>query len=338
MYAKIITNWNKQKPSLSIMRKTLKEISSDPYHGVYFIGTTPPKQKTDIDDVSSIADKLLARLEEIDYDGFIVYDIQDESSRIDKPRPFPFMHTHDPRLYAKLLMNKSDRPVITYKSVSQRNEDDFLTWLKEAWHQFEIRDLVLVGSPAATGDIQLSLAGAYEAMSKQAHTFYVGGVTIAERHAKKGDEHTRLLHKTSQGCEYFITQAVYNAQATIDMLSRYAHACREEGRKPQRIILTFSPCGSAKTLEFIDWLGVSVPEATSLRILNADKPLKESISICYNNLLQILEACLPLGIPLGLNIESLTNRKEEIDASILLYKLLKATMDKKLAEKQLDIL
>ncbi|MFC3122251.1 methylenetetrahydrofolate reductase [Agaribacter flavus] len=317
------------------MRKTLKEISSGAYHGVYFIGTTPPKQKTDIDEVSNIADKLLARLDEIDYDGFIVYDIQDESSRIDKPRPFPYMRTHDPRLYAKLLMDKSDRPVITYKSVAQRDESDFLIWIKEAWHQFAIRDLVLVGSPAITQDIQLSLADAYSAMKKQTHPFYLGGVTIAERHAKKGDEHARLLKKTDQGCEYFITQAVYNAQATIDMLTRYYHACMEHGRKPQRIILTFSPCGSAKTLEFIDWLGVSVPEATSLRILNAEKPLKESIKICYNNLIQILEACLPLGIPLGLNIESLTNRKEEIDASILLYKLLKATMDKKLAEQML---
>ncbi|BEU03437.1 hypothetical protein OAG1_22370 [Agarivorans sp. OAG1] len=318
------------------MRKTLEQISSDPFHGVYFIGTTPPKQNTDIEKVSDIADKLLSRLDEIEYNGLIVYDIQDESSRIDKPRPFPYMQTHDPRMYAQLLMHKSERSVITYKSVSQRNEQDFVNWLKEAWHQFEIRDLVLVGSPAATNDIQLSLADAYKAIASHAPEFYLGGVTIAERHAKKGDEHARLIHKTHQGCQYFVTQAVYNAQATIDMLTRYAHECAANQQKPQRIILTFSPCGSAKTLEFIEWLGISVPEATSLRILNADKPLKESILICYNNLVQILEAVLPLGIPLGLNIESLTNRKEEIDAAILLYKLLKATMDKKLAQLQLN--
>jgi len=318
------------------MRKSLQQISRDPLHGVYFIGTTPPKKNTNIEKVSDIADKLLSRLDEIDYDGLIVYDIQDESSRIDKPRPFPFMQTHDPRLYAQLLMHKSQRSVITYKSVSQRSAEDFVGWLKEAWHQYEIRDLVLVGSPAANQDIKLSLADAYKALADSAPDFYLGGVTIAERHAKKGDEHTRLLHKTEQGCQYFVTQAVYNAQATIDMLSRYAHACQQNQQQPQRIILTFSPCGSAKTLEFIEWLGISVPEATSLRILNADKPLKESILICYNNLLQILEAVLPLGIPLGLNIESLTNRKEEIDAAILLYKLLKATMDKKLAQLQLN--
>ena len=78
-----------------------------------------------------------------------------------------------------------------------------------------------------------------------------------------------------------------------------------------------------------------MPEATSLRILESDNPLKESLLISRNNFEQILQACLPLDIPLGLNIESLTNRKEEIDAAILLFKLLKATLDLKLAESQL---
>jgi hypothetical protein len=85
----------------------------------------------------------------------------------------------------------------------------------------------------------------------------------------------------------------------------------------------------------MQWLGISVPEATRYRILDAEKPLAESIRICQNNLEQILDACLPLGLPLGLNIESLTNRKAEIDASIQLYQLLKATLDLRLAERHL---
>ena len=160
-------------------------------------------------------------------------------------------------------------------------------------------------------------------------------MTIAERHISKGDEHSRMLAKEVQGCEFFISQAVYNAQATIDMLTRYAMECQKQGIKPKRVVLTFSPCGSAKTLAFIEWLGISVPEATSLRILQSENPLKESLLISRNNFEQILQACLPLNIPLGLNIESLTNRKEEIDAAILLFKLLKATLDLKLAESQI---
>ena len=138
----------------------LKSKSNDPKQGVYFIGTTPPKQDTDIELVSGIADKLLKRLDSIEYDGLIVYDIQDETSRIDKPRPFPFKYTHDSRLYSKLLHDKSGKPVITYKSVSQRDAADFSHWLSEAHYRFSVRDLVLVGSPSSAGEIKLSLTDA----------------------------------------------------------------------------------------------------------------------------------------------------------------------------------
>ncbi|RVU32442.1 methylenetetrahydrofolate reductase [Neptunomonas marina] len=318
------------------MSTLLKDRFADPSRGVYFVGTTPPKDSTDMEQVSEIANKLLERLSAIDYDGLIVYDIQDESSRISAPRPFPFMQTHDPRAYSKLLSEKSKHPVITYKSVSQRGKAEFDEWLTQAQDVYGVKDIVLVGSPSSAKDVALPLAKAYDALAEHPRDFHLGGVTIAERHAKKADEHQRLMQKTAQGCSYFISQAVYNPQATIDLISRYARECRTQGIKPKRIILTFAPCGSAKTLEFMEWLGISVPEATRYRILDASSPLGESIRVCRNSLEQILDACIHLGVPLGLNIESLTNRKEEIDAAVRLFKLLKATMDLRLAEEAVE--
>jgi len=316
----------------------LKARYNDIHRGVYFIGTTPPKSDTSPEQVESIANKLLERVSDIDFDGLIVYDIQDENSRTNKPRPFPFKSTHDPRLYSSLLNKKSLRPVITYKSVIQSNAEAFDQWANEAWEDYGIKDIVLVGSPSKNNEISLPLDKAYKTLVDNKNNFFIGGVTIAERHASKGNEHERLIEKNQQGCNFFITQAIYNPQATIDMLTRYAMECKKKGLKPQRLILTFSPCGSEKTLEFIDWLGVSVPEATSLRILNANNSLYESIRICVNSLQQILDAILPYDLPLGLNIESLTNRKEEIDGSILLYKLLRSKMDNYLAKKELNLL
>ena len=313
----------------------LKARYNDNNRGVYFIGTTPPKSDTPIEQVDNIVQKLLERVSDIDVDGFIVYDIQDEGSRTNDPRPFPFKCTHDPRLYSSLLNKKSTRPVITYKSVGQSSVEEFHQWADEAWHDYNVRDLVLVGSPSHKNQVSLSLNEAYSALQDNENDFFTGGITIAERHATKGNEHQRLIEKYEQGCNFFISQAIYNPQATIDQLTRYAIECKNSGLKPQRIILTFSPCGSQKTLEFIEWLGVSVPEATSLRILNADKPLYESIRICANSLQQILDAVIPYNLPLGLNIESLTNRKEEIDGSILLYKLLRSMMDNYLAKNEL---
>ena len=266
----------------------------------------------------------------------IVYDIQDESSRIDQPRPFPFVPTLDSRVYSKLVRETAHKPVITYKSVSQRNAADFSQWLEEAWHEFGVRDTVLVGSPSSAGDVQLSLNEAYKVLAEHQDPFQLGGVTIAERHTSKGNEHTRLLTKSAQGSEFFISQAVYDPQATIDMLTSYARSCQAQGLEPKRIILTFTPCGSEKTLEFMHWLGISVPEATRTQILDAQDSLQESIRICRSNLEQILAAVLPLDLPIGLNIESLTNRKEEIDASIQLLQLLRSTLDLRLAETQLE--
>ncbi|KZN49377.1 methylenetetrahydrofolate reductase [Pseudoalteromonas luteoviolacea] len=317
------------------MALTLQEKILDPNQGVYLIGTTPPKLGTDSEQLQTIATKLLNRLHEIEYDGVVIYDIQDESSRTQVPRPFPFKQTVDPVEYSKLVRDLSNLDVITYKSVAQRDRKEFTQWLQKTKQDFGLNNLVLVGSPSSKGDVKLGLPEAYQTLREHTQDFFLGGVTIAERHANKRNEHERLIDKTTKGCEYFISQAVYDAQATIDLLTSYARTCRQQGNEPKRIILTFTPCGGQKTLEFMQWLGISVPEATKWRMLDADNTLNESIKICRENLDLILRSCAHLDIPLGLNIESLTNRKEEIDASINLYRLLKATMELQLAEKQI---
>ncbi|MDQ2042118.1 methylenetetrahydrofolate reductase [Pseudoalteromonas sp. 20-92] len=315
------------------MALSLKEKIVDTNQGVYLIGTTPPKIGTDKAQLKTIAEKLLGRLHEIEYDGVIIYDIQDESSRTNQDRPFAFKQTVDPREYSHLLRNLSAQDVITYKSVAQRGVGEFKDWLSETKNDYDLQNVVLVGSPSSVGDIKLSLPDAYKAMAEQSDDFFLGGVTIAERHSSKRNEHERLIEKTAQGCQFFISQAVYDAQATIELITSYARTCKAQGITPQRIILTFTPCGGEKTLEFMQWLGISVPEATKWRMLDADNTLSESVRICRENLDLILKSCAHLDVPLGLNIESLTNRKEEIDASINLYRLLKAIMELNLAEK-----
>jgi hypothetical protein len=317
------------------MALSLQEKISDPNQGVYLIGTTPPKMGTDEAQVKTIAKKLLGRLHEIEYDGVVIYDIQDESSRTQVPRPFPFKYTVDPCEYSQLVKELSQLDVITYKSVAQREASEFNQWLETTKTKHDLKNLVLVGSPSSNGEVKLSLPNAYETIAQHKDDFFLGGVTIAERHASKRNEHERLIEKTAQGCEFFISQAVYNAQATIDLITSYARNCRQQGIEPKRIILTFTPCGGEKTLQFMEWLGISVPEATKWRMLDSQNTLSESIRICRENLDLIIQSCGHLDVPLGLNIESLTNRKEEIDASINLYRLLKATMELNLAEKQI---
>ncbi|NRA61431.1 MAG: hypothetical protein HRU25_11085 [Psychrobium sp.] len=314
----------------------LRAKSRDAKFAVYFIGTTPPRDSNGLEKVEEIADKLLARLDKLEFDGLIVYDIQDESARTDETRPFPFSKTFDACHYSQILGQRLKRPIITYKSIAQLNKPDFNRWLDNSWQLYGVRDIVLVGSPATNNKQSLLLADAYKLQREHRNNYYLGGIAIAERHAKKGDEHLRLLEKDRMGCEYFVSQAVYDAPSTIDMLANYARECRAQNIRPRRFVLTFTPCGSEKTMNFMQWLGISIPDATRWRILDAQDPLMESIKVCRSNLNQIIDACMSLNIPLGLNIESLTNRKEEIDASIKLFKLLKATLDLALAEREFN--
>ncbi len=309
----------------------LQNKGSDPDVGVYLFGTTPPKQGIGEDDVRQIAQKLVARLADFDYDGLVVYDIQDETSRTSVPRPFPFKHTQDPLRYGELLGELSGKPAITYKSVAQRCVASFNQWLAQLQQTGRHRHIVLVGSPSSHGDIRLSLNDAYKVASRYRQQVCLGGVTIAERHAKKLDEHHRLLAKAQQGCEYFISQAVYDAEATIDLLTSYSVLCRQKKVAPKRIILTFSPCGSQKTLAFMQWLGINVPTDAKRRILAADDMLDESVAVCVAHFRHILQSTAHLNLPLGLNIESLTNRKAEIDASVALFKQLKQMLQQHLS-------
>ena len=135
-----------------------------------------------------------------------------------------------------------------------------------------------------------------------------------------------MLAKGIEGCSYFISQTVYSAEATVRLLADYARDCRGAGVPPRRVILSFSPVGREKTLAFLKWLGVSVPEATAGAILAAANPLAKSIEICRDNLARILDQPCAKEIPLGVSVESVSINRDEIDASVDLFHALRARL------------
>lgn len=87
-------------------------------------------------------------------------------------------------------------------------------------------------------------------------------------------------------------------------------------------MLTFAPCGRAKTLQFIKWLGMYVPEEAEKRIFSASNPVKESVNLLKDLLVDILQRTGGSGVPIGVNVESLSIFREEIDAAHELFQLL----------------
>src|SRR6185436_1370410 len=279
----------------------------DPREAVLLYGTTPPRAGTPEDGVRLAAEKLAARLATLPVDGVVVYDIQDETGRTESPRPFPFTGTVDPRDYAPLL----GRPTIVYKALATMDEPAWRAWLDETAPRHSL--ISVVGRPTSGVKHALPLS---RAIRLAAERCTVGGVLIAERHTAERSEAARLLAKGIEGCGYFISQTVYHPEATERLLADYLRDCKGAGVKPRRIVLTFSPVGREKTMAFLNWLGVRIPPGISRAILGAANPLAKSIEICRDNLRRILDHPYAREIPLGINVESVSINKDEIEASV----------------------
>jgi 5,10-methylenetetrahydrofolate reductase len=86
------------------------------------------------------------------------------------------------------------------------------------------------------------------------------------------------------------------------------------------ILFTLTPCGSIKTLDFMKWLGISIPKWLENDLKHSEDILEKSLRLSKEVFQDILEFSREKNIPIGCNIESLSTRKVEIDASIQLVK------------------
>ena len=292
--------------------------------GICLYGFAPPKRSTSAEQLSQIASQQVERLAALDLDGVIVYDIQDEAERTAAPRPFPFLPTISPEQYAHEHLAALAHPKVVYRCVASETQQSFIEWLERERAAPPIT--VLVGAPSRNAAGGLGLKGAYGLVERHAPGMLLGGIAIAERHSRGLDEHERVLAKTAAGCSFFVTQAVYDVTSTLSLLSDYALALRAREQPAQPIILTFSPCGSLKTLEFMKWLGIGFPRWLENELRHSADPLATSLALCERMFLEVLEFARDKGIPLGVNVESVSIRKAEIEASIELVKTFRAKL------------
>jgi hypothetical protein len=113
---------------------------------------------------------------------------------------------------------------------------------------------------------------------------------------------------------------------TKDLASDYHYECLAKGLKPVPIVFTFSVCGSVKTLDFLQWLGVDVPRWIENELRHADDTLDASYDQALATALELVAFCRRAGIPFGLNVESVSIRGVEIAASVRLAARLRAEL------------
>jgi hypothetical protein len=286
-----------------------------------FYGLTPPKSDLSNAKISEIASKQIERLKGIELDGLVLYDIQDESLRNNSPRPFPFMPTLSPDIYGRDYLKDLKLDKIIYNSVGKYSKETLELWLEENRRSFDCA--VFVGSPSKNQAQSLSLSDAYKVKRELSSSIVLGGVTIPERHFKKNDEHLRVFNKMENGCDFFISQCVYNINYSKNFISDYYYAATELEKDMVPIIFTLTPCGSLKTLEFMKWLGIEIPKWMENDLNHTRNILDKSIDLCKSIALELIGYCREKNVPMGINIESVAIRKEEIEASIDLLKTVK---------------
>ncbi|MEE3776128.1 methylenetetrahydrofolate reductase [Campylobacter sp. CX2-4080-23] len=279
--------------------------------GIILYGLTPPKISLSEDKAKEIALKQLQRLEGIKIDGLVIYDLQDESSRNSDNRTFEFVRTINPEIYAKDYLQNRYESVI-YKAVGNYDKREFRDFLLS--HSNAIS--VFVGASSASDTPRLTLNEAYKMKREIANTLTLGGICIPERHMKKNNEDLRVASKRVKGCEFFITQAVYDIETAKKFLDDFAVL----GIKNTPIIFTFTPCGNEKTFEFMQWLGISISELSKRRIFDSNDPLENSVKLSLDMFEFLYKYGLTKGVSIGANVESISTRKVEIEASIKLLK------------------
>jgi len=292
----------------------LKEKILSRNSGILLYGLTPPKHDNTPDKFREIAQKQVERINSLPVDGLILYDIQDESGRTDLTRPFPFMQTLDPQEYSENYLKGCSVPSIIYKCVGKYSLDSFTSWLDRKTSSQ--RYSVFVGAASKNQSISLSMKQAYSLRQIHNPDIILGGVTIPERHIKNGDEHLRIIDKINNGCQFFVSQCVYNLDASRDMLSDLYYFASENNIPLVPVIFTLTPCGSVKTLQFMEWLGISIPKWLKNDLIHSGDILSKSMDICKMIADELIGFSKEKGIPVGFNIESVAIRKSEIEASI----------------------
>lgn len=266
------------------------------------------------DRVAGVAERQSARIRELPIDGLVIYDLQDESARTDVPRPFPFEECLDPVTYAYDHLGAVEVPKIVYRCVARLDEPTLGGSLRR------LRDeggaVVLVGATSRSQEVALTLPQAYAFRQRETPELATGGVLIAERHRRSQSEHERVLAKVRQGCSFFVSQAVYSAEDTKNVLSDLYYRCEAVGEPVPPVMVTLTPCGSERTLTFLRWLGIQVPRWLENELLHADDTLSTSVELCVDVFTDLHGFARDRGFDLGCNVESVSLRRDEIDASV----------------------
>lgn len=274
----------------------------------------PPSRATTPERRRSIAAAHSARIASLPVDALLVYDVQDEAARNDRPRPFAFLPKVDTLTYALDDLEIGDLQLVVYRVVGEQEPLSFRPWLDRLKTRRGLA--VLVGAPSRRSSGSLTLPEAYSLCRTHAPEVLLGGIVIPERHKDSSAEDARVWAKMQQGCGFFVSQTLWSVSATERLLRDLRLRMDAERASPPTLLFTLSPCGSPQTLEFLEWLGVDISPSLKRDLLSARDMLERSIELAVETYGEVRALAASLGFTVGCNVESVSTRAAEIDASV----------------------
>ena len=306
--------------------KSVRDKIFDYKHPVIFYELLPPEHTDDVnlDAYIECAIDLLTSTP-IMIDAVNIPEIREEDHDASK-RTQMYVPKMDPRIFAKMLEKASYNHIevilnhcTVYETLKQQK-----LWLESVCKQHQINLLILVGGSSSKsvypGPSVLEMGQYIQTHYK--NEILCGGITIPSRryHDQVLDEPFRLYSKGLHGLDFFTTQVIYEPISIKLLLRDYAKICQDRGVQPKRIFLSFAPISTRKDMDFLRWLGVSIPKTVEQELFKANigigwRSTKVTVHIFQEILSFMVEE--NIQVPLGINIEHITRHNFELSLEFI---------------------
>ncbi|MEA3136156.1 MAG: hypothetical protein QOC71_437, partial [Thermoplasmata archaeon] len=180
--------------------------------------------------------------------------------------------TVEPRAFAAALQRRLAVRAILNRITVHHPLPQLRNWAAETRLATGIHDFVLVGGESSKQEypgpgVLAALEGLRQPVTRA--NGHLGVITIPTRRRKVLDEPQRLVQKQDAGADFAISQILCEPEAALRLQSDLLVASLH-GRRPLTLFWSLAPVAKKRDLEFLDWLGVEVPEEVRSGLLAAE--------------------------------------------------------------------
>jgi 5,10-methylenetetrahydrofolate reductase len=284
-------------------------------HLPVFFEVVPPHRRTSETALNRFADRVRKAVRDIgSVDAVNLPEVLDENHR-----GRPYYRNLDPRRFSRLLGEDVGAETVVNKVVVHvPSAEAFTAWLRETLEGYGLRNLVLVGGTSSRFRYPgPTVVEANEILRNMASALGVddvvcGNITIPDRRL----EEVRLLNKTRAGARFFTSQVLFEIEPMADVLRKYDRLCKAQGVPPATVFLSFAPVSDLHDLDFLQWMGADVSEATEDFLLKEGEAAMGEVSLALaERMWRSLRATAEeegLRVPLGVNVEQISRHNFDL--------------------------